>query len=127
MEDVGRIEHSVRECLTMTVFLSSGYFKSIHCRRALYAALDAGVPRGRVHEEDTTKGGATLAEALRQAQHLALDEARGDDVRIVVLSRGYGTCGGRPLEVALDIGAGRRLKWTPPEHLVLKEVNSNNG
>ena len=61
---------------------------------------------------------------LRQAQHLALDEARGDDVRIVVLSRGYGTCGGRPLEVALDIGAGRRLKWTPPEQLVLKEVNS---
>jgi len=83
-------------------------------------ALDQPPPFLRQLRRLKAAGGATL----RQAQHLALDEARGDDVRIVVLSRGYGTCGGRPLEVALDIGAGRRLKWTPPEQLVLKEVNS---
>jgi formylglycine-generating enzyme required for sulfatase activity len=67
-------------------------------------------------------GGAPLAEALRQAQHLALDEAQGDEVRIVVLSRGFDTCGGQPLEVALDIGAGRRLKWTPPEQIAHKTI-----
>ena len=67
-------------------------------------------------------GGAPLAEALRQAQHLAIDDAQGDEIRIVVLSRGFDTCGGYPLEVALDIGAGRRLKWIDPQQIAHKTI-----
>ena len=39
LDDVGRLEESVRDAMTFLVFLSVGYFKSFNCRRELDAAL----------------------------------------------------------------------------------------
>ncbi|MFA6109846.1 MAG: SUMF1/EgtB/PvdO family nonheme iron enzyme [Candidatus Latescibacterota bacterium] len=58
----------------------------------------------------TADGGTPLAEALRAAQHLALDQASSDDVQLVLLSDGVETCGGNPIAVAQAIAAGRRAK-----------------
>ncbi|MFA6109848.1 MAG: SUMF1/EgtB/PvdO family nonheme iron enzyme [Candidatus Latescibacterota bacterium] len=58
----------------------------------------------------TADGSTPLGEALRTAQHLALDQASSDDVQLVLLSDGQETCNGDPLAVAQAIAAGRRAK-----------------
>ena len=62
LQDVGRLEQSVRESATFVIFLSKGFFASKNCRRELYTALSAGKPIIIVHEIDEAKGGATLRE-----------------------------------------------------------------
>merc|ERR550514_1853618 len=64
LEDVGRLEESVRDATTFLVFLSAGYFKSFNCRRELYAALASNRPFIPIHEADVDKGGASI-EALK--------------------------------------------------------------
>ena len=55
-------------------------------------------------------GSTPLAAALRQGQHLGLDEASSDDVLLVLLSDGEETCDGDPVGVARLIGQGVRAK-----------------
>ncbi|EOD23669.1 hypothetical protein EMIHUDRAFT_239307 [Emiliania huxleyi CCMP1516] len=64
LEDVGRLEESVRDATTFLVFLSAGYFKSFNCRRELYAALGSNRPFIPIQEADVDKGGASI-EALK--------------------------------------------------------------
>merc|ERR1719197_1738328 len=64
LEDVGRLEESVRDATTFLVFLSAGYFKSFNCRRGLYTALASNRPFIPIHEADVDKGGASI-EALK--------------------------------------------------------------
>ena len=49
-----------------------------------------------------------LAEGLRRAQYLALDEASSDEVQLVLLANGIESCAGDPIAVAEAIGAERR-------------------
>lgn len=63
------------------------------------------------HTRGVSADGSTpLAEALRAAQHLALNRASSDEVKLVLLSDGQERCGGDPIAVAQAIAAGRRAK-----------------
>ena len=54
LDDVGKLEQSVRESATFVIFLSKWYFASKNCRRELYTAL-GDKPIIVVHEEDEAK------------------------------------------------------------------------
>ena len=60
LDDVGKLEQSVKESATFIIFLSKGYFKSANCRRELYTALAEGKPIIVVREADEAKGGADV-------------------------------------------------------------------
>ena len=71
-------------------------------------------------------GGATpLAEALRRAQHLALDEASSEDILLVLLSDGAESCDGDPVAVAQTIGSGARAKAVAVAQTLEKRISVN--
>ena len=70
-------------------------------------------------------GGTPLADALRQAQHLALDEASSEDIRLVLLSDGEESCGGDPVAVAQAIGSGARAKAVAALATLAKRISVN--
>ncbi|KAL1508111.1 hypothetical protein AB1Y20_007703 [Prymnesium parvum] len=62
LEDTGKLEEYVARSQAVLVFLSKGYFFSHNCIRELECALELKKQLILVHEADTTKGGAPLAE-----------------------------------------------------------------
>ena len=70
-------------------------------------------------------GGTPLAEALRQAQHLALDNASSEDILLVLLSDGEESCDGDPVAVAQTIGSGVRAKAVAALATLDKKISVN--
>ena len=73
LDDVGKLEVSVRKSMALLVFLSNGYFNSYNCRRELTVALAENKPLILVQESDVSKGGASLHTLCAQ-----FDEHCGD-------------------------------------------------
>lgn len=62
LEDIGKLEASVRESAVFLVFLSAGYFESANCMREVREALRCDKPVVLLHETDAERGGAELRE-----------------------------------------------------------------
>ena len=84
-------------------------------------------PQGVVDEAraSSASGGTPLADALRRAQHLALDESSSEDIRLVLLSDGEESCGGDPVAVAQAIGSGARAKAVAALATLAKRISVN--
>ena len=70
-------------------------------------------------------GGTPLAAALRQGQHLGLDEASSENILLVLLSDGEETCDGDPVAVARSIGQGVRAKANAVTKTLAKVISVN--
>ena len=69
------LENCVRDSAVFIIFLSTGYFRSVNCRRELYAAFAAGKPVVAVLETDRTKGGATIEALKQECKECCLEQA----------------------------------------------------
>ena len=61
LDDIAKLEESVKASESVLIFLSAGYFHSANCRRELNAAVACGRPFVLVREADKSKGGASIA------------------------------------------------------------------
>ena len=103
LDDVGKLEESVKSSATFIVFLSKGYFKSKNCRQELYAALDE-TPAGQlkpiisVWEADENKGGAPLKHLREEAiKALKAGERPAKDVVEAALQRVFDSDANAPI------------------------------
>lgn len=62
LEDIGKLEEYVDDSTVVLIFLSRGYFLSKNCMREVRAAVALEKPIVLVHETNTLKGGAPLAD-----------------------------------------------------------------
>jgi hypothetical protein len=77
LNDLGKLEVFVADSAVFLIFLSKGYFRSVNCRRELYAAFASNRPIVVLHEVDEAKGGATI-EAFKEECRVSCIEERPD-------------------------------------------------
>ena len=75
LDDVGKLEQSVRDSAVFIIFLSKGYFNSANCRRELYTALAASKPIVVIQEADEAKGGADIEAFMAECRKACVETA----------------------------------------------------
>ena len=79
LDDVGKLEASVKLSATFISFLSKGYFESINCRLELNAALQHSKPVAPIWEADENTGGATFKQLEQEISDSCGDMDLGAD------------------------------------------------
>ena len=77
LEEIGELPRYIEASQSVLLFLSRGYFFSGNCRKELAAALEYRKPLILVHEGDTSRGGATLAQLRADCKEAAASGAVG--------------------------------------------------
>jgi len=75
LEDIARLEESVKESAVFTLFYTDGYFASVNCRREIYAAVAANKPIMTVYVNDST-----AIDDMKRECHACCTEDPGSDV-----------------------------------------------
>ena len=75
LEEIGKLEVYIDHSAAVSMFLSTGYFKSINCLREIEATVKNRTPFMLTHEADASKGGGALDEIKEELDDKLLRDA----------------------------------------------------